>query len=90
MLILVIENYLAARDRFICLIVVLDMVGAQALVAIVNIDGSVGKGDVALASLRSARRKLGDAPFAGLTNLLRARRRYTEESESRGCYCKRE
>ena len=89
-LILVVENDVAARDRFVGLVVVLDVVGAQALVAVVNVDGAVGGGDVALASLRSARRKLGDAPFARLTNLLGVRRRKAEESESRGCYCKRE
>ena len=66
------ESPVKVAKRFV---VVLDVVGAEALVAVVNIDGAVGGGGVALARLRTGGGKLGDAAFGRLTDLLRARQR---------------
>ena len=81
-LIFVVEDDVAARGGLVGLIVVFDVIGAQALVAIANVDGSVRDRNVALALLRSARRKLRDSTLARLTNLLGARRRYTESANA--------
>ena len=80
-LIFIVEDDVAARDGFVGLVVVFDVVGAEALIAVVNVDGAFGGGDVALAGLRADRGEVGDAAFGGLTDFLGARQRGAEECD---------
>ncbi len=52
-LIFVVVDDVAAREGFVGLVVVLHVVGAEALISVMNVDGAIGGGDVALAGLRT-------------------------------------
>src|SRR5262249_25164286 len=85
-LIFVVENNVATRVGFVGLIVVLDVIGAEALVAVVNVYGVVGGGHVALVGLLTKGGEFGDAAFGRLTDLLGVRQRDAEDCQCReGC-----
>src|SRR6266436_975322 len=65
MLIFVIELHMAASNGLRRLVVVFDVVGAQAQSSIADVYVAVRDVEVALAALRSGGRKLGDAALAG-------------------------
>ena len=92
MLIFVIEDDVAARHRFVGLIVVFDVIGAEALIAVMDVDGVFGGGDVALVCLWAGGGDLGDAAFGRLTVLLGTRQRRAEDGRDceRGERCERE
>jgi hypothetical protein len=65
--------YVAASEGFRGLVIVLDVIGAQALASVMNIDVIVGDEEIALPALRTLGGKLGDTAFgrgrAGLLGL---------------------
>jgi hypothetical protein len=72
MLIFEIILHVAARESFRGLIVVFDMIGAKALVGVMDVDVVVGNEEIALAALGALGRKLGDAALGnGRADLLR-------------------
>jgi hypothetical protein len=52
--------YVAASEGFRGLVIVLDVIGAQALASVMNIDVIVGDEEIALPALRTLGGKLGD------------------------------
>src|SRR4029077_11058644 len=72
-LIFEVVSYVAARERFRGLIVVLDVIGAQALAGVVDVDIVVGDKEIARTALRAVRREFGDTAFgSGPVDLLRS------------------
>ena len=65
-LIFVVEDDVAARHGLVGLIVVFDVIGAQALVAIVNVDGSVRDRNVALGCCAPLDESSATPPLRGL------------------------
>jgi hypothetical protein len=62
----------AARESFVGLVVVFDVIGAKVLAGIVDVDVVVGDEEVALSTLRAFGGELGDAAFdCGRVDLLR-------------------
>jgi len=81
-LIFEVVSHVAARESFRGLIVVLDVISAQALAGVVDIDVVVGDKEIALAALRAVRRKLGDAALgSGPADLLRGGRSRASENQ---------
>jgi hypothetical protein len=64
--VVVIEADVAAREGFGGFFVVLDVIGLEALVAVVNVDVVVGDEEVALFLLRAARPDFDFAGFGGV------------------------
>jgi hypothetical protein len=61
MLIFKVVPHVAARESLVRLVIVFDVIGAKALVGIVDVDVVVGDKETALAPLRAVSGKLGDA-----------------------------
>jgi hypothetical protein len=65
MLIIEVVLNVAARESFGGLVVVFDMIGAQALTGVVDVDVIVRDEEISLATLRALSRKLGDSALGG-------------------------
>jgi len=82
-LIFEVVSYVAARESFRGLIVVLDVVSAQALAGVVDVDIVVGDEEITLAALRAVRREFGDtAPGNVRADLLRGGRSRAGKDQS--------
>jgi hypothetical protein len=80
MLVFEVILHVTARESFIGLVVVFDVIGAKMLAGIVDVDIVVGDEEIALPTLRAFRGKLGDSTLRrGRVDLLSGRGRRTGE-----------
>jgi hypothetical protein len=75
--------HVAARESFVGLVVVFDVIGAKVLASIVNVDIIVGDEEIALPALRTLGGKLGDAALGRGAYLLRVCGRRTQEEQGK-------
>ena len=83
MLIFEIILHVAAREGFVSVVVVFDVIGAKALAGVVDINVVIGDEEIALVALRALGGKLCDAAFGRRADLLRGNRSHRDRNQGK-------